>query len=184
MLGHPDFYNHRNKSQLARNQRQFTAWSGSSKLSRHSGTCFEVKSSKVGRKVKVRMIFGKTQAWLYLIEWQKHGLLHCYLLLWLSADPRHRITPDKVDGMICAKFPDPSADPKLHQIVNSNMVHGPCGGINPNSPCNCMQDGQCSKKYPSNTYITETQLGANSYSMYRRHDRDNYGQVCKYVALA
>ena len=122
------------------------------------------------------MIFGKTQAWLYLIEWQKHGLPHCYLLLWLSAD--HRITPDKLDGMICTKIPDPSADPKLHQIVKSNMAHG----INPNSPCNYMQDGQCSKSIPNNTYITETQLGTNSYSMYRRHDRDDYGQIRKYIA--
>ena len=102
----------------------------------------------------------------------KRGLPHCHLLLWLSAD--HRITPDKIDDVICAEIPDPSVDPELHQIVMSNMVHGPCGCINPNSPC--MQDGRCSKKYPKQ-YIVETQLGISSYPLYRRSIPDNGGQV-------
>ena len=100
---------------------------------------------------KSEMIFGKAQAWLYSIEWQKCGLPHCHLLLWLSAD--HRITPDKIDNVICAEIPDPSVEPELHQIVMSNMVQGPCGCINPNSPC--MLDGRCSKKYLKQ-YIAET----------------------------
>ena len=103
--------------------------------------------------LKSEMVFGKAQAWLYSIEWQKCGLPHCHLLLWLSAE--HRVTPDKIDDVICAEIPDPSVDPELHQIVMSNMVHGPCGSINPNSPC--MQDGCCSKKY-SKQYMAEIQL--------------------------
>ena len=94
------------------------------------------------------------------------------MLLWLTAD--HRITPDKIDDVICAEIPDPSVDPELHQIVMSNMVHGPCGCINPNSPC--MQDGRCSKKYPKQ-YMHETQLGADSYPLYRRRDCNDGGQV-------
>ena len=31
----------------------------------------------------------------------------------------------------CAEIPNPTVDPELHQIVMSNMVHGPCGSINP-----------------------------------------------------
>ena len=54
------------------------------------------------------------------------------------------------------------------------MVHGPCRSINPNSPC--MQDAHCSKKYPKQ-YMAETQLGANSYPLYRRSSPDNVGQV-------
>ena len=94
------------------------------------------------------------------------------MLLWLTAD--YRITPDKIDDVICAEIPDPSVDPELHQIVMSNMVHGPCGCINPNSPC--MHDGRCSKKYPKQ-YLTETQLSADSYPLYRRHNPDDGGQV-------
>ena len=72
------------------------------------------------------------------------------------------------------RFVQKSVDPELHQIVMSNMVHGPCGCINPNFPC--MQDGRCSKKYPKQ-YITETQLGADSYPLYRRRNPDDGGQV-------
>ena len=133
---------------------------------------FRLKVQKLLEMLKSEMVFGKTQAWLYSIEWQKRGLPHCHLLLWLSAE--HRVTPDKIDDVICAEIPNPSIDPELHQIVMSNMVHGPCGCINPNSPC--MQDGRCSKKYPKQ-YMAETQLGADSYPLYRRSSPDNGGQV-------
>ena len=39
-----------------------------------------------------------------------------------------------------------------------------------------MQDGRCSKKYPKQ-YMAETQLGANSYPLYRRSSPDNGGLV-------
>ena len=131
-----------------------------------------LKVQKLLEMLKSEMVFGKAQAWLHSIKWQKRGLPHCHLLLWLSAD--HRITPDKIDDVICAEIPDPSVDPELHQIVMSNMVHEPCGCINPNFPC--MQEGRCSKKYPKQ-YIVETQLGADSYLLYRRSSPDNGGQV-------
>ena len=63
---------------------------------------------------KSEVIFGKAQALLYSIEWQKRGLPHCHLL-WLSAD--HRITPDEIGDVICVEIPDPSVDPELHQTV-------------------------------------------------------------------
>ena len=45
-------------------------------------------------------------------------------VLWLIAE--HRITPDKIDDIIRAEIPNPTVDPGLHQILMSNMVHGPC----------------------------------------------------------
>ena len=77
---------------------------------------FRLKVQKLLEMLKSEMVFGKAQAWL-------RGLPHCHLLLWLLAE--HRITPDKIDDVICAEIPDPSVDPELHQIVMSNMVHGP-----------------------------------------------------------
>jgi len=66
------------------------------------------------------------------------GLLHsiskvwsatCPYLVWLV--PEHKIPPDKIDKIVSAEIPDPALDPELHQIMVSNMVHGPCGSINP-----------------------------------------------------
>jgi len=76
---------------------------------------FRLKVQKLLEMLKSEMVFGKPQAWFHSIEWQKRGLPHCHLLLWLSAE--HRITPDKIDNVICAEIPDPSVDPELHQIV-------------------------------------------------------------------
>ena len=56
------------------------------------------------------------------------------------------LTTDKINDVIYAEIPDFSVDPEVHQIVMSNMVYGPYGYINPNSPC--MQDDRCSKRYP------------------------------------
>ena len=55
-------------------------------------------------------------------------------------------------------------------ILHELDYHIVCGCIIPNSPC--MQDDRCSKKYPKQyTYrwysITETQLGTDSYSLYK-----------------
>ena len=88
--------------------------------------------------IKLGMIFGKQPARLYSIEWQKRGLPHAHILIWLI--PEHKITPDKIDDVVCAEIPDPECDPELHQIVMSNMVYGLCSGINPDSPC--MEHGQ------------------------------------------
>ena len=94
---------------------------------------FKLKAQKLLEMLK-SMVFGKPQAWLYSIEWQKRGLPYCHLLLWLIAE--HRITPNKIDDVICTEIPDPAVDPELYQIVTLNMVHGPCGSINP-SPLTC-----------------------------------------------
>ena len=111
------------------------------------------------------MIFGRPCARLYSVEFQKCGLPLVHTLVWLV--PQHKITPDKIDNIVCAEIPDSALDPELHQIVVSNMAHGPCGSINPASPC--MENGQCSKKYPK-PFIPETQQGANSYPLHKKEE--------------
>ncbi|XP_065918817.1 uncharacterized protein [Dysidea avara] len=133
---------------------------------------FRLKVKKLLEMLTKEMIFGKPRAWLYSTEWQKCGLPHCHLLQWLI--PEHKITPDKIDDVICAEIPDPMVDPELHQIVISNMVHGPCGSINPDSPC--MEDGRCSKSYPKQ-FKADIQLRADSYPLYRRRNPEDGGQV-------
>ncbi|KAL4153295.1 hypothetical protein QTP88_001128 [Uroleucon formosanum] len=105
---------------------------------------------------------------MYSKEWQKRGLPHIHILLWLQ----HHITPDQIDNVICAEIPDPIRDPQLHEIVKCNMIYGPCGCFNRNSPC--MKDNACSKHYPKNL-IKETQTGDDGYPKYKRRSTDDGG---------
>ena len=93
----------------------------------------------------------------------------------------------QVNETICAELP-PHPDSaeteeareqleRLNRIVFTNMVHGPCGAQNPNSPC--MVDGKCSKNFPkplrAHTNIDET----NSWPEYRRRAPNEGGRIAK-----
>ncbi|GFU47500.1 helitron_like_N domain-containing protein [Trichonephila clavipes] len=82
-------------------------------------------------------IFGITRCWLYTIEWQKRGLPHAHILVWL----KDRIRPEEIDQIISAEIPDPLIDQELFDIVTKHMIHGPCGAFNMTSPC--MENGKC-----------------------------------------
>ena len=45
---------------------------------------FRLKVQKLLEMLESEMVFGKAQAWLYSVEWQKRGLPHFHLLMWLS----------------------------------------------------------------------------------------------------
>ncbi|XP_075425538.1 uncharacterized protein LOC142465468 [Ascaphus truei] len=106
-------------------------------------------------------IFGQTRCWMYSIEWQKRGLPHAHILIWLK-EKIHAIDIDKV---ISAELPHPEEDPILFAIVTKNMIHGPCGNINIHAPC--MKDGKCTKIFPK-PFIADTQSGDDGYPQYRR----------------
>ena len=106
-------------------------------------------------------MFGATKCHMHSVEWQKRGLPHAHILLWLD----EKIRPNDIDKVISAELPDPDVDPVLHRIVKNHMVHGPCGLINTNSPC--MKDGRCTNKFPKR-FINETVTGEDGYPTYRR----------------
>nr|XP_041632482.1 uncharacterized protein LOC121502813 [Drosophila kikkawai] len=82
------------------------------------------------QKLKVMMdvltkyrVFGDTRCYMYSVEWQKRGLPHAHILIWLL----NKLHSNEVDDIISAEIPDPVTDPHLHDIVTTQMVHGPCG---------------------------------------------------------
>ncbi|VDM97175.1 unnamed protein product, partial [Onchocerca ochengi] len=97
-------------------------------------------------------VFGSVRCWMYSVEWQKSGLPHAHILIWLY----DKITSNETDDVICAEIPDPDIDKNLYEIVTKNMIHGPCGTLNPTSPC--MIDGKCSKQ-PPRALISNTITG-------------------------
>ncbi|XP_057335011.1 uncharacterized protein LOC130673819 [Microplitis mediator] len=122
---------------------------------------FRLKVVKLMNSITKAHIFGEVSCYMYTVEWQKRGLPHIHLLLWL----KNKITPEQIDDIIKAEFPDPQKDPTLFEIMKKHMVHGPCGQINHKSPC--MQDGKCSKKFPKQ-FVSETETGNDSYPKYQR----------------
>ncbi|XP_073827769.1 uncharacterized protein [Musca autumnalis] len=117
-------------------------------------------------------IFGGVACFIYTVEWQKRGLPHIHILLWLE----ERIQSNMIDNVVCAELPDPEKDSALHNIVKNNMIHGPCGKANMNSPC--MKNDKCTQKYPRK-FVNETQSGDDGYPIYRRRSPDNGGVKTK-----
>ncbi|XP_077282750.1 uncharacterized protein LOC143908816 [Temnothorax americanus] len=129
---------------------------------------FHLKVKKMMALLNKGSLFGKVCCYMYSVEWQKRGLPHIHILLWLE----QRIFSDMIDKVICAEIPNPLKDSLLHNIVKANMIHGPCGGLNHNSPC--MKDGSCSKRYPR-IFQNDTQTGGDGYPQYRRRSSANGG---------
>ncbi|XP_061394301.1 uncharacterized protein LOC133329850 [Musca vetustissima] len=144
---------------------------GQTSAHRHDITArvFKLKLKSLLDFIVKMHIFGETRCWMYSVEWQNRGLPHAHILIWLV----EKITPNLIDSVISAEIPDPNNDPQLHDIVIKNMVHGPCGSINPNSPC--MVDGKCTKKYPRQL-LKETISSIDGYPLYRRRSVEDGGK--------
>ncbi|XP_044575238.1 uncharacterized protein LOC123259042 [Cotesia glomerata] len=114
-------------------------------------------------------VFGPTRCWMYSVEWQKRGLPHAHILIWLV----DKIHADDIDSLISAEIPDPSTDQLLFDIVTTNMIHGPCGNLNLSSPC--MVDGKCTKRFPKD-FTNDTVTHVDGYPIYRRRSTENGGK--------
>ncbi|KAJ6951656.1 hypothetical protein NC653_040948 [Populus alba x Populus x berolinensis] len=79
--------------------------------------------------------FGRTIADVCAVEFQKRGLPHTHLLVWLAPEFKFH-SPEDVDSIISAEIPDRHQDPICYDIVSKFMMHGPCGAANPKAQCN------------------------------------------------
>ncbi|XP_074115105.1 uncharacterized protein LOC141537825 [Cotesia typhae] len=129
---------------------------------------FNLKVKHIMKLLTVGRIFGDVKCHMYTIEWQKRGLPHVHILLWLE----NKIRPDCIDQIRSAELPDHNLDSDLHDIVKSSMIHGPCGSFNTKSPC--MMDGKCSKRYLK-VFLKETETGEDGYPKYRRRSPTDGG---------
>ena len=110
---------------------------------------FHLKKDRLLDFVIKKKFFGDVAAYVYVIEFQKRGLPHMHLLITLTH--AYKITtPNIVDKFISAEIPNETENPRLHEIVMKNMIHGPCGNW-------CMVDNKCSKKFPKH-FLNETKM--------------------------
>ncbi|GJY33383.1 helicase [Tanacetum coccineum] len=110
-----------------------------------------------------REVFGKSRAVVYVIEFQKHGLPHAHILLWLKEEWKCK-TPGQIDDIISAEMPSPTDDPEGYKVVTEYTLHGPCG-----KGAACTIEGKCSKKFPKPFYA-ETMIDEDGYLVYRLRD--------------
>ncbi|RZC20082.1 hypothetical protein D0Y65_006782 [Glycine soja] len=76
----------------------------------------------------------------------------------------------EIDQIVLAEIPSQQDDPELYSLVKNHMVHGPCGSLNPGSPC--MKKGKCSRFYPK-MFQLHTILDADGFPVYRRRNNGN-----------
>lgn len=69
--------------------------------------------------------FGKCLAYIYATEFQKRGLSHVHLLVYLDENSKLN-TAEKIDKFITAEIPDPETDKELHDLILKHKIHGPC----------------------------------------------------------
>ncbi|XP_057763584.1 uncharacterized protein LOC130984698 [Arachis stenosperma] len=127
---------------------------------------FHAKLKCLLSDLKEGVFFGPLNAGMYTIEFQKRGLPHAHMLLWLNGESNLQ-SVEIVDEFICAELPNPQKFPSLYNVVSKYMIHGPCGLLRPSSPC--MKDGKCSKFYLKR-FVDQTSFDEDGYPIYRRRN--------------
>ncbi|XP_042027246.1 uncharacterized protein LOC121774434 [Salvia splendens] len=117
---------------------------------------FKVKLDNLIRDLKI----------VYMVEFQKRGLPHAHILLFLSNEDKQP-KPQRIDEIISAELPDQVIDPHYHEYVKEFMMHGPCVIVRKSSPC--MLNGRCSKYFPKK-YLAAKNFDDDGYPAYRRRD--------------
>ncbi|XP_058753371.1 uncharacterized protein LOC131626567 [Vicia villosa] len=127
---------------------------------------FKIKFDQLLSDLTKKGVLGKVLAYMYTIEFQKRGLPHAHILIFLHPSNKYP-GPEDIDKIISAEVPDPETHPRLYNLVKAHMVHGPCGLVNVKSYC--MKDNKCTKFYPKKFQST-TIVDQEGYPVYRRRN--------------
>lgn len=104
--------------------------------------------------------FGAIAGLVYTIEYQKCGLPHMHLLIFLEVQDKIQDI-QQIDALISAQIPDPLQHPQLYEAVSKYMLHGPC------SPDCCLEHGKCKKHFPK-SFCEQTIMKDDGYPEYAR----------------
>jgi hypothetical protein len=127
---------------------------------------FHLKVQELMDDIYKHGVLGKAVAHVWTTEFQKHGLPHVHLIIFLHPDSKLH-SPEEIDSLLSAESPDPDEDPELFELVKQFMVHTLCD--TPNSDAPCLRDGKCSKNFPK-SFKDQTTVNEDSYANLRRRD--------------
>lgn len=121
---------------------------------------FNMKKKAIIEELYKKGIFGQAVAYVYTIEFQKRGLPHMHVLIFLK-DGEKILTPDDIDTTVWARWSNPDTEPKLFETVKRCMVHS----------CNdrCLEDRKCKKHFPK-PFQSHTRIDNEGYPQYCRPD--------------
>ncbi|KAK9756878.1 hypothetical protein RND81_01G126800 [Saponaria officinalis] len=105
---------------------------------------FKIKLDQMMKDLRGKKLFGRVQAAMYTVEFQKRGLPHAHILLFLHRDDKCP-NAEAIDKIISAEIPDKVRQPRLHQ------------------------NGNCTKHFPKKFNENAT-VDEDGYPMYRRRD--------------
>ncbi|XP_074336931.1 uncharacterized protein LOC141674105 [Apium graveolens] len=125
---------------------------------------FKMKVDQLMDMIKKKNCFGRCIGVMHVIEFQKRGLPHAHILIWLHPDDRPKIT-EQIDKMVSAEIPDPEIDLVGYNAVSNYIIHGPCGPDYTKSPC--MVKGNCIKHFPKR-YNSHTFFDECGFPIYKR----------------
>ncbi|XP_010412532.1 PREDICTED: uncharacterized protein LOC104698841 [Camelina sativa] len=130
---------------------------------------FKMKLDEMVADFSKGVFFLVPVAVVYTIEFQKRGLPHAHILLWLEGASKNP-EPAVIDRFISVELPDKETDPEGFQLVEQHMLHGLCGLDRPYSPC--MENGVCSKKFPRQ-FEENITIDKSGYVVYQRRNDES-----------
>jgi hypothetical protein len=135
---------------------------------------FNLKVQDLLDQIRHKEVFGPWLGWVWTIEYQKRGLPHLHLLVFLRTDHQF-LTAANIDRFISAEIPTEAdaISQELRGIIQGTMVHTHCAGGNGQAMCmqglNPLTTQTCRKGYPRQ-FQEETLITEDGYPLYRRRD--------------
>ena len=135
-----------------------------------------MKTKELLDDLKQKNIFGNYCGSVYTIEYQKRGLPHMHLLLFLPPEEQF-CNADQVNEVVSAEFSiaTDDLDGTLIDVVASVMVHRLCSELNPKAKCMTLDPiinrKKCCKGFPK-PFRPETVICDDGYPLYCRRNNN------------